>query len=307
MQEVEQRLPAVATSPALRRQRWRQRSTWAPVLLLTAAAAALLSLLTHSRLHAQQQRFPVQLNSEEPSDQVESAGAVGALLGAVEGALQPLQEQVASGHVVPKFGERAQAVLSSAMQQAGSAGAEIERTVDAMLQSLFLRQLAIVRQQTAEKVRKEKRLVEAVAQADQLFVAQAEELRRPGSTWSYDQERYALRAILEGGFRRDLALAEERVMAAEAQQSTVEVISKLQAQMENLQQRVQHLRSGSPWFLSSSYRIPGTPVQLIGRYQQGRGSIEVNLSPDRDPANAEAGFTQGVGPANIGINGNLGM
>ena len=33
--------------------------------------------------------------------------------------------------------------------------------------------------------------------------AQAEELKRPGSTWSYDVDRYALRAVLEGTFRRE--------------------------------------------------------------------------------------------------------
>jgi len=34
-------------------------------------------------------------------------------------------------------------------------------------------------------------------------ILKAEELKRPGSTWSYDVDRYALRAVLEGSFRRE--------------------------------------------------------------------------------------------------------
>lgn len=244
--------------------------------------------------------------SEQAETQVPS-GALEQLLGSVEASLQPLREEVASGHIVPKFGERAEAVLSNAVQQAGSAGTEVEKVVDAMLQSLFLQQLVLLRQQTAAKFGKASRPVEAVSQADQQFVTQAEELKRPGSTWSYDVDRYALRAVLEGSFRREAAYAEEHRTAVRSEQSTVEVISRLQGQMENLQMRLQHMRVGQPWFISSSYRIPGTPVTMIGRFQQGRASIELNLAADRDPVTAEAGFVRGVGPANLGVSANFGF
>merc|ERR1719493_428178 len=116
--------------------------------------------------------------------------------------------------------------------------------------------------------------MEAASQADEQFVEQAADLVRPRveglADWSYDQERDALRAALQGAFGRDAALAQGRAQAERAQQSTTEVISKLQSQMETLQTKVANLRAGSPWFLSSSYRIPGTPVQLIGRWQQNR-------------------------------------
>ena len=86
---------------------------------------------------------------------------------------------------------------------------------------------------------------------------------------------------------------------------------------------------------------------MIGRFQQGRASIELNLSPDRqelqplssrvgcdspefrDPVTAEAGFVRGahalplwipsqeflsplcslagVGPANLGVSANFGL
>lgn len=279
--------------PQLGQSGRRFRGLCAPLLLLVSSVAVFPALV---------------LSKLETQDLVPaSAGeAVAVLMRSLQDQLKPLKEQIAAGHVVPKFGEKAEAVMSSSIRLAGNSSSYIQPAVDGMLQALFLEQLAILRQQIVAKFKKS-RSVESVTQADRQFVTQAEELRRPGSNWRYEEERYALRASLESGYRREAALAEEKVLAVQSQQSTVEIISKLQSQMENLQQRVQHLRAGSPWFLSSSYRIPKTPIQLIGRYQQGRGSIELNLSPDRDPANAEAGFVKGVGPANLGINGNLGF
>lgn len=266
----------------------RRRRAWASVVLLLVAAAAAalpcgLSAVGHTLTAAHQD-------------------GLGGIVAEVNSALRPLQEQIDSGHVVAKYGEKAQGILLAAVQRAGAAGPQLHRAIDAMLQSLFLRQLAILRKHTAANFLKigSLRALEAMMQADTQFVSQAEELKRPGSSWSFEQERYALRAVLQGSFEREAWLLEEKDLAALAQQSTTEVIGRLQAQMESLQQKVQHLRAGSPWFLSSTYRIPGTPLSLIGRYQQGRANIEINLSPDRDPVNAQAGFVEGFGPGNLG-------
>mmetsp|Transcript_155058 Transcript_155058/g.476296 ORF Transcript_155058/g.476296 Transcript_155058/m.476296 type:complete len:310 (+) Transcript_155058:75-1004(+) len=284
-----------------------------PLLLLLAAAAASLRAAGLPRLLASR---PAQLlapagsdagaAAAEPSAPIRDGGLAG-FLGAVQGALQPLEEQVNAGGLVPQFGQRADALLADFAARAGDAGPQLARAVDGMLQTLFLRQLALLRQQIASKFEKAPRPLEAVEQADERFVTLAEELKRPGSDWSYEDERYALRALLEGALKRDEALVEERLAAQQTQQSTAEVISKLQSQMEALQQKVQAMRAGSPWFLSASYRIPKTPFQLIGRYQQGRTNLELSLNQDRDPANAEAGFVQGWGPMNLGVGLNLGF
>jgi len=268
------------------------------VVLLIAAATAALPVLVLPRL-ARQEVSPLQLDRS-----AEGAAAISDTLSKVQGAIQPLEAQVEGGHIVPKFGAKAHSIISALIN---STAAELTPAADGMLQALFLRQLVLLRQQMAAKFEKNSRPAEAVVQADTQFVAQAQELKRPGSDWSYDQERYALRAFLESGFRRDAALKEERQWAMEAQQSTVEIIARLQSQMEVLQQKVQSMRAGSPWFLSASYRVPGTPFQLIGRYQQGRGNVELSLSPDKDPANSEAGFVEGFGPANLGVNFNVGV
>jgi len=285
--------------PPLRR--WRQTALLGAAL---AVLATLTALRRASPWAAAQACPPADSGgAEEPT----IAGPVGNVLGYLQSAIQPLQKQVESGHIVPKFGEKAQTIVSAIASGMGEAGPEIERAVDGMLQALFLQQLSLLRQQLVVKFEKASKPAEAASQADSQFVTQAQELVRPGSGWSFDQERYALRATLEGSYRRDAALMEEKQLAAQTQQSTVEIIAKLQSQMEALQTRVQALRAGSPWFLSTSYRIPHTPLQLIGRYQQGRANLELSLNPDRDPANSEAGFVDGVGPANLGVTLNVGV
>jgi len=254
---------------------------------------------------------PVQLN-EDSGDAADASVAsrphdVEAFLLLVQRTLAPLQKQVEDGQIVPKFGAKAAGIVSSLVDGDYVAPSELVQSVDSMLHILFLRQLALLRRQMTAKFEKVALNVEAVSQADQQFVAQAHELRRPDSDWSYDQERYALRAVLEGSVRRGEAVEEQRMLATRTQQSTVEIINKLQSQMENLQQKVQAMRAGSPWFFSSSYRIPHTPFQLIGRYQQGRANVELSLNPDKDPANSDVGFVEGLRPANLGVSLNLGM
>lgn len=234
----------------------------------------------------------------------EGGGALAALLDEVLADMRPLREQVEHGQTVGNFGTKAQAILAGVKKS--GAGEEMSKAVDGMLQSLYLQQLAILRQQVLAASDKPGVAAVHLARAEEQFLTAASELMRPGSAWSCEPERYALRAALEGSYRREASLAQEEALAAQAQQSTIEVIGKLQSQMEALQSRVQGMRAGSPWFMSTSYRIPKTPITLIGRYQQGRGNIELNLSADKDPANADAGFVEGVGPANVGIGLNVG-
>lgn len=218
----------------------------------------------------------------------------------------PLQEQVNAGRRIPHFGEKAEIIIANAGGGDESIDGTVRQAVDGALQVLFLRQLAILRQQTAGTFEKASG-PHAISKADRHFVAAAQELLRPGGSWSYEQERSALRSQLELSLRRDAELTEEKALSARTQQTTIDVISKLQSQMEAVQRRSQGMRAGSPWALSSSYRIPNTPIQIVGRYQQGRANVELNLSPDKDPMNSEAGFVSGLGPANLGVSFNVGV
>lgn len=284
-------------------RRWRRRTCFGAIAAAIVGVAAFRAAVAV----VQVTNTGLEDASLEPGQAERKNGVMWGLLQYLRTTTAPLQRQVDAGHIIPKFGEKAQTIVSALSERAGDAGPELERIVDGKLEMLFLKQLALLRQQLAGKFEKASRPLDAASQADAQFVVQAEELLRPGSRWSYEHERYALRAVLEGSFRKEAMFAEEKVKALQAQQSTVEIISKLQSQMEVLQQKVQNLRAGSPWFLSTSYRIPHTPLQLIGRYQQGRANLELSLNQDRDPANSEAGFVEGVGPANLGITLNLGF
>lgn len=285
--------PAATAAPPARRAL--RGAKGVAILVATAALGVALPALKVPGL-ARQVTQPLQLNEEEPA-----GGVVAGVLEHMTSSVEPLRKQVESGSIIAKFGQKADSLVAS------TSPPELARAVDGLLHTLFLQQLSALRQQLAAKFEKEKNPIEAVSKADAEFVAQAQDLVRPGSSWSFDAERYALRAVLEGTFQREAKVAQERLVSAQTQQATVEIIAKLQSQMEALQNRVQAMRAGSPWFLSSAYRIPGTPFQLIGRYQQGRANFELSLNPDKDPANADAGFVQGVGPANLGVGLNVGL
>lgn len=300
--------------------RRRARFAGSLLLLVVAAAFCAVSVGTVPRLLTPEARLQAPEDSEAPAADGEAAPAAeeeislpdpgqGGLEGFVTNvaaAIQPLQEQVAQGSIVPQFGAKAAQLVQSFSAQAGEEGPQLAHAVDDMLHTLFLRQLTLLRRQIAATFEAGQQPIEALLKADDSFVTVAEQLKRPGSDWSYDQERYTLKAILESGLKREEALAVEGQVAAEAQQATVEIISKLQNQMEALQQKVQAMRAGSPLFMSASWRIPRTPFNLIARHQQGRTNLELSLNQDRDPANSEAGMVQGFGPMNLGMNLNVG-
>jgi len=206
--------------------------------------------------------------------------------------------------IVPKFGEKAKALVD----KTSAIDPQLGLAVDGALRALFLRQVALLRHQTLSKFQGGIRHINSAGTADQEFVEAAKDLICAGSDWSYETERLALRASLDRVAERDAALAEERARAARAQQVTIDAIGKLQDQMEHLQQKAQGMRGGgSPWVLSTSYRIPRTPLQVVGRYENGRANVELNLTPDKNPSNSEASFAEGIGPVNIGASFNLGL
>mmetsp|Transcript_59721 Transcript_59721/g.142095 ORF Transcript_59721/g.142095 Transcript_59721/m.142095 type:complete len:302 (-) Transcript_59721:82-987(-) len=271
------------------------------VLLIGAAAMATMHLMVMPRT-LQLRNAPVQL-SESGGDALAVANALTAALKEVEGH----QAQVKQGKIVPKFGEKAEAIMSKALAAAGGDSPELARALDGVLHSLFLQQLALVRKRVSED-HQYARAVDSLAKATREFNDKAKDLIMPGSSWSYDTECDEFSSTLEGNFRAAAALAEERARGVKTQQATIEAIDRLQKQIESAQAKAQAGRGGGGgWVLSTSYRIPKTPLQVVGKYQQGRAHIELNLTPDKDPVNAEAGFVEGVGPANLGLSFNLGV
>jgi len=233
--------------------------------------------------------------------------ANGALSEALDG-IEALRQEVDGGAVIAGFGDRCQELVGKALKRAGQAGPEMEMMLDRVLYALFLRQAATLREQIATQFEGASAQAGALEQADQQLVTAAQPLLRHGSRWSLEPERMALRTQLTASLQRDAAIDEERARAARLQQVTISVIGKLQEQMEQLVQKVQGMRGGStsPWVFSTAYRVPNTPLQLAGRYEQGRANVELSLTPDKNPSDSDASVN-GAGPANIGVSFNLGI
>merc|ERR1712060_916632 len=118
---------------------------------------------------------------------------------------------------------------------------------------------------------------------------------------SLNKERDALRTSLTQNLRRSAALLEERARAFRMQQEAINAIAKLLGQLEQLQQKKGHRGGVSPWILSTSYRIPNTPLQLIGKYEEGRANLVLDLVPNKGSA------IKDVGPASFGVSFDLGL
>jgi hypothetical protein len=124
--------------------------------------------------------------------------------------------------------------------------------------------------------------------------------------WDYTQERGYLQAVLN--------LAAEQ--AAQRNELVVETAEKQQAAMSVLQyqnQMIQQLQNqlygqSSPWNIGMAYRIPDTNFNVQGSYQQGRANVQISCVPDEyAPLLGPNGFTNGVGPGNLGLSLNLSL
>jgi len=280
--------------------RWRHRHGNSMLALIAGALVAAIGAFHTSFPGAMAQprqvlQTPQQLNADEDVN----ADMLRDLLERVE----LLQDQVDAGLVLSNFGQQADAIISRA-----KARPELERAVDGMLHALFLQQLATLQQTLLSKFTQNRYVTAGtITRADREFVARAQALLRPGSTWSFEPERTSLHASLTGCFHQDTLLAQEKTRAIQTQRATADVIGKLQQQMDHLGEKLRGLGGGSPWFLWTTYHIPGTPFQLSGRYQQGRTNIELNLDRDKDPARGEAGFIDGVLSKRLGLSLNVGV
>ena len=57
-----------------------------------------------------------------------------------------------------------------------------------------------------------------------------------------------------------------------------------------------------------AYRIPDTNFNIQGSYQQGRTNVQLSCVPDEyAPFLGPNGFTNGVGPGNLGVSLNLSL
>ena len=101
-------------------------------------------------------------------------------------------------------------------------------------------------------------------------------------------------------------VATEAGAASQRQLQTAMNYLQLQSQqMQAMQQQYMAGQAGK-WSFGGAYRPPDSNINLSGSYQQGRANIVMSMVPDEGaPLLGPNGFTQGVGPANLGLSLNV--
>ena len=108
------------------------------------------------------------------------------------------------------------------------------------------------------------------------------------------------------------AILVEQKKAASAKMASASQMQTALSYLQMQQQQMQALQAqytggqGGKWNLGAAYRPPDTNINLSAAYQQGRCNLQVSMVPD-EGANllGPNGFTNGVGPANLGMSFNI--
>lgn len=205
---------------------------------------------------------------------------------------------------------------------------ELELALDAPLQLLFYKQLSYMREQALQRFRTAVQTdrgiseFEAMSQADAQFVRMATEATREGALdnngsggssnikggnegdWDYSRERAFLQSIMNQMASTTRQAAKVKQEAVFQHQSVMQFLQQQQQMIQQLQ--MQLYGQSSPWNVGLAYRIPDTNFNLQGTYQQGRANVQLSCVPDEYAQFlGPNGFTNGVGPGNLGVSVNL--
>lgn len=189
---------------------------------------------------------------------------------------------------------------------------ELETAIDAPLQVLYLRQLSLLREKALQRYRSAQKTseasdYEAMLSADSQFMRDAEEAtRQEGGEWDYSAERSNLQSVMNDFASSSKKLVETQLKSAQQQSTAMQYLQQQQQIIQQLQ--MQLYGQTSPWNVGLAYRIPDTNLNLSGSYQQGRANVQVSCVPDEyAPMLGANGFTNGVGPGNLGLSLNLSL
>lgn len=197
---------------------------------------------------------------------------------------------------------------------------QIEASLDAPLQVLYLKQLALLREQALQNYRAAAKSssggtseYEAMLQADAFFVREAESSTRDevssdasdaDGSWDFSGERLALQSVMNRLAESGQKATDIQLKSAQQQQTAMQFLQSQQQMIQQLQ--MQLYGQSSPWNVGVAYRVPDTNFNLQGSYQQGKANLQLSCVPDEyAPFLGPNGFTNGVGPGNLGLSLNL--
>mmetsp|Transcript_50332 Transcript_50332/g.118446 ORF Transcript_50332/g.118446 Transcript_50332/m.118446 type:complete len:200 (+) Transcript_50332:994-1593(+) len=189
---------------------------------------------------------------------------------------------------------------------------ELEAILDTSLNSIFLKQLSILRELAivhfkSATINEDVPVDFAFFTADSFFVRESEDSVRPGSYWSYATERTNVHNAIREISNRRKQLISEKIQHAEHQANAFQYLQMQQAQMQAIQQQ-QYGGGAGNWNIGAAYRPPDSNLNISMGYQQGRTNIQISMVPDEQASLlGPNGFTAGVGPANLGLSLNLNL
>ncbi|CAN8066991.1 unnamed protein product [Agarophyton chilense] len=189
---------------------------------------------------------------------------------------------------------------------------ELESIIDTSQHAIFMKQLQVLRENALAHFKSATASDEmpsdfAFYTADSLFQREAEESKRPGSSWSANQERQDLQNMMQEISTQRKRLLTSQVTAAQQQAHAMQYLQMQQSQINQIQSQA-YGGSAGQWNVGAAYRPPDTNINASLSYQQGRTNIQISMVPDESASLlGPNGFTAGVGPGNLGLSFNIGL
>jgi len=235
-----------------------------------------------------------------------------------------LRKSIATGEGLSGFGAKADALLEDAAGKFSSGtpagdeevlalykikAEELEVAVITSLEPLFVKILSALKENALETFKQGiigvMDVADAMSEAETAFVSAAKASVPAKTPWSYKAERASLVSVMQA---IQTQAKKAKAVSDQAQQQVSTAMNFLQMQAQQIQaMQAQYMGGqGGKWNLGAAYRPPDTNINLSGSFQGGRTNVQVSLVPDEGASLLGAnGFTQGVGPANLGLSFNI--
>lgn len=187
---------------------------------------------------------------------------------------------------------------------------ELASILDTSLHGLFLKQIQLLRENALAHFKSSTSSEDmpsdfAFFTADSLFSREAEESKRPGSGWTYNNERTDLQNMMQEISTQRKRLLTSQVASAQQHANAMQYLQVQQAHMQAMQQQ-QYGGSSGQWNIGAAYRPPDTNINASLSYQQGRTNIQISMVPDESASLlGPNGFTAGLLGGNLGLSLNM--
>jgi hypothetical protein len=146
---------------------------------------------------------------------------------------------------------------------------------------------------------------EALAAAEASFVREATASVPAKTGWGVKAERASLVGIMQAIIAPAKKATQIKLQSAQQLNTAMQYLQMQQQQMQAMQAQYTGGQGGK-WNVGAAYRPPDTNINLSGSFQQGRTNIQVSMVPDEGAALlGQNGFSNGVGPANLGLSFNI--